>query len=237
MRASKRTAAVACLVLAAVAFVLFLPVPNDGAVVGGSESTTRATDVPYEWAFDSRQDMQLPELPTGCEATAVGTLLRMNGVLVTKLQVADAMPKSDSDFVAYFLGDPYSPKGWACMAPCGAMTANRFLETEGRLAAVELTGADLGELPLPCAVWATIGMDDPVPSGRVKDGYELMQNPHCVVVTSVDENVVSMVDPLEGIVQCDRAAFERIYDAMGRQSVWITDLDEALRIIRERGLQ
>lgn len=236
MRASKRAAVAAGLVLAAVAFALFLPGP-DGAVVDGSEDTMRATDAPYEWAFDGRQDMQLPELPTGCEATAVGTLLRMNGVPVTKFQVADAMPKSDSDFVACFLGDPYSPKGWACMAPCGARTANRFLETEGRLAAVELTGTDLGELPLPCAVWATIGMDDPVPSGRVKDGYELMQNPHCVVVTSVDEGVVSMVDPLEGIAQCDRAAFERIYEAMGRQSVWITDLDEALRIIRERGLQ
>lgn len=237
MRASKRAAAVAVVVLAALAVALVFPSMDDGAATGGAESAMRATDVPYEWVFDSRQDMQLPELPTGCEATAVGTLLRMNGVLVTKFQVADAMPKSDSDFVAYFLGDPYSSKGWACMAPCGARTANRFLEEDGRLAAVELTGTSLGELPLPCAVWATIGMDDPVPSGRAKDGYELMQNPHCVVVTAMDENVVSMVDPLEGAVQCDRATFERIYKAMGRQSVWITDLDEALRIIRERGLR
>lgn len=178
--------------------------------------------------------MQLPELPTGCEATAMGTLLRMNGVLVTKEQVAEAMPKSDTDFVNHFLGDPYSKSGWACMAPCGARTANRFLETEGKLAAVELEGVELGELPLPCAVWATIGMSDPIPSGIEREGYSLFHNPHCVVVTSVGDDVVSMVDPLEGVAECDLATFEGIYDEMGKQAVWITDLDEALQTTRER---
>ena len=91
-------------------------------------------DKPAKYVFDEKQDLQMPELPTGCEATALGTLLRMNGVNVTKFDVADAMPKSNgSDFVYSFWGNPYSATdGWACMAPCSVITANKFLKDAGK---------------------------------------------------------------------------------------------------------
>ena len=220
MRASKRTAVAAALVLAAVAFALFLPVPDDVVVVDGSESTTRATDAPYEWAFDSRQDLQLPELPTGCEATALGTLLRLNGIEAGKLDVADAMPKSDEDWVHSFLGDPYSVGGGCCMSPCLAATAREFLEGTGMLA-YQTEGCALADLPMPCVVWVTIGLADPQGPIREQGAYEMYYPSHCVVLLSLSDGYVQCVDPREGCVSYPLDRLQEVYRAMGAQAVYI----------------
>lgn len=167
----------------------------------------------------SDADLQNPELPTGCEATALSILLRMNGVNVTKFDVADAMPKG-TDFVNQFWGDPYSTSGWACMAPCSVATANMFLADTGKIV-VDLTGTELSELPAPCAVWVTIGMEDAIPSKYEKDGYVLMQNPHCLVVTDIKDDTVSTIDPLKGCVEYSRGQFEKVYKSLGSQAIYI----------------
>lgn len=190
------------------------------------------SDTPYEWVFNYGEDMQLPELPTGCEATAAATLARMNGCYITKTQVANALPKSDSDFVTAFLGDPYSEHGWATSAPCITNTLNGFFETEERLAAINLTGTDLFDLPLPCAVWATIDMTLPGAPARISDDYGLFRNTHCVVVTRVGEVAVDIIDPLRGDCQQRTDQFIEIYNAMGKQAVYVDDLTTILRMQR-----
>lgn len=173
---------------------------------------------PEDYVF-SDADLQNPELPTGCEATALSILLRMNGIDATKFDVADAMPKG-TDFVNQFWGDPYSATGWACMAPCSIATANIFLADTGKII-TDLTGTELSDIPVPSAVWVTIGMKDAVPSKYEKDGYVLMQNPHCLVVTSVNDDTVSTIDPLEGCVEYPREQFEKVYKALGSQAIYI----------------
>lgn len=54
---------------------------------------------------------QRPELPTGCEITAVTMMLQYKGVSVTKMQLAKAMPRS-SDPNKGFVGSPYKKSGW-----------------------------------------------------------------------------------------------------------------------------
>lgn len=54
---------------------------------------------------------QRPELPTGCEITAVTMMLRYAGCNVNKIQMANEMPRS-SDPNQGFVGDPYSVYGW-----------------------------------------------------------------------------------------------------------------------------
>lgn len=200
------------------------------------EMRLEVKDEPYVWVLDYTQDMQLPELPTGCEATAASTLMRMNGVYVTKFQVADAMPKSDDDFVNAFIGDPYSYSGWACSAPCVTRTINGFLDVEEKYAAVELTGTPLLELPTPCVVWATIDMVEPQEPRRVQDGYGLYANSHCVVLKEIKDDQVYLIDPLGGDPVYDVSFFEPIYDGMGRQAVYMTDIGTAVRMISERGV-
>lgn len=179
-------------------------------------------DKQVKYVFDEKQDLQMPELPTGCEATALGTLLRMNGVNVTKFDVADAMPKSDgSDFVYSFWGNPYSATdGWACMAPCSVITANKFLKNSNKVA-VEYTGADLTELKFPSVVWVTMYLNDPKPSNYESNGYRLFRNPHCVVVTRIELDSVYVIDPLVGEVAYPLERFNNVYKELGCQAVCI----------------
>lgn len=179
-------------------------------------------DKPAKYVFDEKQDLQMPELPTGCEATALGTLLRMNGVDVTKFDVADAMPKSDgSDFVYSFWGNPYSATdGWACMAPCSVITANKFLKNSNKVA-VEYTGTNLTDLKFPSAVWVTMYLNDPLPSNYESNGYRLFKNPHCVVVTRIELDSVYVIDPLVGEVAYPLERFNSVYKELGCQAVCI----------------
>lgn len=179
-------------------------------------------DKPAEYTFDEKQDLQMPELPTGCEATALGTLLRMNGVNVTKFDVADAMPKStNGDFVYSFWGNPYSSTdGWACMAPCSVITANMFLKNSNKIA-VEYTGTNLTDLKFPSAVWVTMYLNDPLPSNYESNGYKLFRNPHCVVVTKIEIDSVYVIDPLVGEVAYPLERFNNVYKKLGCQAVCI----------------
>lgn len=232
-RSNKVLFVLACTLVSA-ALVLFTACAPER--VERIEETLPVEDIPYTWVLDYTQDMQLPELPTGCEATAASTLLRMNGKYVTKQEVADAMPKSESDFVYAFLGDPYSYSGWACSAPCVTNTINGFCEFEEKIAAVEMTGTPLAELPLPAAVWVSIDLVDPEEPVRVVDGYGLYRNSHCMVVREVSDTGVSVIDPLGGDPVYDRATFESVYDAMGRQAVYVSDLKTIIQITNERGM-
>lgn len=54
---------------------------------------------------------QNPELPTGCEMTAVTMMLRYAGVNINKFQVAAETPRSSNGDYG-FVGNPYSPSGW-----------------------------------------------------------------------------------------------------------------------------
>lgn len=213
-------------------FLLCVSAPVENAQTDREIESFEVYDTPYEWVFNYNEDMQLPELPTGCEATAAATLARMDGFYVTKTQVADAMPKSDSDFVNSFLGDPYSEHGWATSAPCVTDTLNGFFEMEERRAAINLTGTDFFDLPLPCAVWATIDMTLPDAPVRTSEDYGLYRNTHCVVVTRVGDVAVDIIDPLRGDCQQPTDQFIEIYNAMGKQAVYVDDLTTILRIQR-----
>lgn len=171
---------------------------------------------PEPYIFDYSQDMQYPEMPNGCEATALSTLLRLNGYEVTKFEVADAMPKG-SDFVNQYIGNPYTYDSWACMAPCSTYTANLFAEAQ------DLTGTPLSDLPLPATVWVTIDMAEPVWSGYESQGYRLMNNPHCITVTNIDGDIAQVIDPLKGQIELSVPLLDDIYQKMGMQAVYVKE--------------
>lgn len=191
-------------------------------------------DISYEWIFDESEDLQLPELPTGCEATAASILSRMQGAFVTKTAVADALPRSNTDFVNAFIGNPYFYSGWSCSAKAITNTLNSIFSSREEFAAIELTGDDLDDLVLPAAVWISIGMTDPGSPALSSDGYLLYYDTHCVVVTDVTEDYVYTVDPLRGEIVYTREIFEPIYDKMGKEAVHVGKLDDVLKLMRER---
>lgn len=223
-RRINKVIAVFAVVVLALFIAMFASCNNvqKNTVIGHDVETPILYDKPSKYVFDEKQDLQMPELPTGCEATALGTLLRMNGIDVTKFDVADAMPKSDgSDFVYSFWGNPYSATdGWACMAPCSVITANKFLKDTCNVA-VEYTGTDLTDLKFPSAVWVTMYLNDPLPSNYESNGYRLFKNPHCVVVTRIELDSVYVIDPLVGEVAYPLERFNNVYKELGCQAVCI----------------
>lgn len=83
---------------------------------------------------------QMPELPTGCEMTAVAMLLQYKGIKISKFQVADQTPRSmNAD--AGFIGDPYSPTGGWVFPQGIAPVVNKYLGKS-----VDLTGASISTI-------------------------------------------------------------------------------------------
>lgn len=175
------------------------------------------------WYQVTDSDMQLPELPTGCEATALATDLRMMGVPVDKTEVAEAIPRTDdpSEAAFAFVGDPSTKEGWTCLAPCLVETANKLVPSQR--VAVDLTGTDLMDLPCPCVVYVTVDMSTATGSGELCGDHELLRNTHCVVLTAIDGETACYVDPLRGSARCPLPEFNRAYVANGSQAVYVCE--------------
>ncbi|MCH5463002.1 hypothetical protein HC026_10560 [Lactobacillus sp. LC28-10] len=123
---------------------------------------------------------QRPELPTGCEITAVTMLLKYAGANVSKVQLAKEMPYDDADCNKGFVGDPFTENGNSIYPP--ALIA---LITKYAGHATDLTGADLPALKAqidqnrPVVVWV----------GEF-DGFHT----HALVLIGYDANAVLVND-------------------------------------------
>ena len=75
---------------------------------------------------DAEVISQLPELPTGCEITAVTMMLRYAGYNVNKIQLANEMPRSNNGDYG-FVGNPFSPSGWWIFPTGIAPVVNKYV--------------------------------------------------------------------------------------------------------------
>lgn len=176
--------------------------------------------VPVPYSFDPAADLQYPELPTGCEATAGSILLRMNGYDVSKTEVADAMPKSTTDFVEHFNGDPYAygPYLQTCSGPCLEETLNGFIGDDAR--AVAIKDMELDQIHTPFCAWVTMGLSESYVMAS-SNGYVAVSGNHCVCVISVTDEKILCIDPLKGLMEYRFDAFDRAYRLLGMQSVTV----------------
>ena len=193
---------------------------------------------------------QNPELPTGCEITALTMMLHYYGFDVAKTTMAsDYLPtiKSwrtyyDEDGVRhgpnlynFFLGDPYSEKGVICGAGAIETAANKFFKDElASYTAVNITGAEVTDLytyvekNIPVFVCITISMRD---RGELRGSWiteegttvDWTGRDHGGVLIGYTENTVTIADPIAGRVTYQRAHFESVYEQRGRQAVVLTD--------------
>lgn len=192
---------------------------------------------------------QLPELPTGCEVTALAAALRFYGLPADKEELAlTYLPKEEfvtADGIKYgadpeecFAGDPFSAGGYGAMSSVIERTANAFLKDCGStLTAAAVRDTDLsfflerlihGE---PSLVWVTIDMKDSFISDSwlTRDGRQVywQANEHCVVLAGYDEQagLIYCADPLKDTARLtayDAELFtERFYE-MGAQGVIFT---------------
>lgn len=158
---------------------------------------------------------QFPELPTGCEATALTMLLRYYGVNVTKQNVANKIPRVSLPYyknkIRYggdpnkgFIGSPYSASSYGVFEKPILKVLNEYMPNR----AEDLTGKTLGELleyvkaGKPVMIWATIDMQNIIyrQSWKLVTG-EVFRWPgkeHAVVITGYDNRYIYLNDPYTG---------------------------------------
>ena len=188
----------------------------------GEDGLTDRGTVGY--SIDVIPIMQYPELPEGCEITALTAELNFFGFALNKLDMADNyLPKSDNlraDPNEYYLLDPRS-NGYYCFAPVLVKTVNNYNLAHGTdIYAEDLTGCEVTDLykqiskGIPVVVWGTVDMDDPV-----IDRSGLYDNLHCFLLSGYTNNTVTLTDSINGIITVRRAQFERIWKMTGSRAM------------------
>ncbi|MDA3730271.1 C39 family peptidase [Niameybacter massiliensis] len=191
---------------------------------------------------------QFPELPTGCEATALTMLLRYYGVDVTKQQVADSLPKEPVSYykngVRYggdpnkgFVGNPYSKSSYGVFEKPILQVINKYLPERGE----NLTGKTLDQLlevvkdGRPVMIWATINMLDVVYQQRWRlDTGEMFSwpgNEHALLLVGYDSTYIYLNDPYTGQEKkYKREVVENRYNTLGKRAVAILPEEKVLKL-------
>ena len=187
---------------------------------------------------------QLPELPTGCEVTALAMMLNYYGLDIDKTELAqEYLPTVPAQFYCgedgllygldmsrFFVGDPFTEGGYICGTEAILSAANNYLVSQGSsLLALDASGSSPDDLfrlvsqDTPVLVWVTIAMEErqPTEGWYTEDGIyqEWSMNDHGAVLIGYSEDTVTLADPLAGIVEYDRDAFESVYLSRGSQCV------------------
>lgn len=189
---------------------------------------------------------QMPELPTGCEITALTMVLNYYGYEIDKVTMATQyLPCTSanlyygddgllygSDLNDYFVGDPTTELGYICGTGAIVTAADSYLEDAGsELRAEDITGAEPEELyelvseNIPVVVWVTIEMADRQDAqGWYTEQGEYVDwstNDHGAVLVGYSENAVTIADPISGLVEYDKDQFESVFESRGNQCVII----------------
>ncbi len=197
--------------------------------------------------IDMENIQQLPELPVGCEITALTILLRHCGFDAEKTDMArnylptswgnaryeDGKTYKDS-FFNYFIGDPFG-KGYGCFSGAIETAAKNYIADHGGgFTVMNISGSHPDVLydylaeGTPVLCWATDGMIEPEyyetwydnETGEQLDWY---LNEHCFVLAgfNMSADLVTLNDPMKGIIDYNINKFETRYDQMHRQAIVI----------------
>lgn len=185
--------------------------------------------------------LQNPELPNGCEATSVSMLLCYAGCPVQKTQIVALTPTvpltydgsrwHGADPAQAYTGNA-EDKGFYCFAAPVAAAVNSYCMQQGSAhRAKDITGVTDTRLweylkqNKPVAVWITLDGSAPQYSSYTwyadDTGQEIQAyaNLHCAVLTGMDQNTVTLADPLQGTRQMDKSVFLACFEQMGRRAV------------------
>jgi uncharacterized protein YvpB len=204
--------------------------------------------------IDMENILQLPELPTGCEITALTTLLRFYGYDADKVTMAsDYLPTSwgnyteidgqiyKDSFFDYFIGDP-AGTGYGCFSPAIMTAAEKFLAENPRpdgkvYEAVNISGCNPDEMydlliaGTPVMCWATDGMIEPEyyeswfdnATGEKLDWY-LNEHAFVLVGFNMDAGLITLNDPMKGIIDYSKTRFEMRFNQMYSQAIYIREV-------------
>lgn len=193
-------------------------------------------ELPSYVSLDMPEIWQLPELPTGCEATAMTIAIDYMGFDLDKETFAKKyMRYSVDDMAEGFMGDPFEEDGAGILPPALADSCNDYLKSQGSdLQAFETTTYTFGELlaltakGYPVVIWVTTNYEAPEKSstGSARNGinYQWYTNEHCVVIQgyNLDTGRIVLSDPGCGYIGQNLDAVRYLCESIGRYSVAIS---------------
>lgn len=190
---------------------------------------------------------QNPELPTGCEITALTTVLNYYGFNVSKsVMAANYLPKSTefpANFWDVFLGDPTKSTGFGCYAKPIVDAANKyFKDNNADFIAVDHSGSQFESLlaevenGTPVLIWGTSydkkekNLREPYTTYEwTIDGKKIqwIAPEHCMVLIGydIDRGIAIISDPQRGIVEYDLETVKARYIVLHSQCVVIKRVD------------
>jgi uncharacterized protein YvpB len=187
-------------------------------------------------------ELQLPELPRGCEVTSLAMLLASQGLNVSKLELAERIKKDNTPFQIKdsqtFYGNPHvgfvgsindiNKRGYGVYHEPIFELLNEFMPNM----ALDISGCDFEDLfyylaldipvwvisnstyaPLPKSVFKTWNTSQ----GKISITYQ----EHSVLLIGFDEELVYFNDPLDTAISAPRALFAEAWKQMGSQAVTI----------------
>lgn len=170
--------------------------------------------------------LQYPDLPAGCEITSLTCVLNSMGFEVTMTEIADEYLEYGEDYLHQYVGSPYEYGG--AFTPALVIAANNFLTAQGsEYRAYDLSGSSFDNLldcvrvGYPVLIWTTMFMEEPLYTDIFIEDRQWYDNEHCVVLYGIDDEELLVNDPLQGLIRCDRAQFQYLYEACGSMALVI----------------
>lgn len=205
-----------------------------------SISSLDNTDYPDSFSLDIPYISQYPQLPTGCEITALAEVLHYLGYNIDKEELArNYLDMKDTAtkgcFVEYFWGSPWKSSGSGCFAPAIANAANAFFKANDSKHSAYIMSYQPPEMLYaqlanghPVIVWTCFDYNvTEIKYNEVvlDDGtvFTWPRNEHCVALAGYDivKRTVTLADPTYGIVERDMDKFEDYYKRYYYQAVVI----------------
>lgn len=189
--------------------------------------------------------LQNPELPNGCEITALTAILNYFEIDESKKNMAkEYLPKEPFKFEeglkigpdpnTAYAGDPREQNGgWYVFAPPIVEAAEKVINDHQKsLRAENISGSNPEEIltymdqNIPVMVWVTKDLSAPVKRGgwyidETNEFHASFTNLHTVVLHGWKDGEVYVMDPLKGTVSYPEAKFFESYLALGSQAIII----------------
>lgn len=184
---------------------------------------------------------QMPELPSGCEITALAMLLNWSGLNIDKQDLARAIPKESVPVLKSgvlrggnpnmsFVGDPFSGNGFGVYHKPIAALINKYLPDKSE----DITGKTFEDIlkiidsGRPLVVWATVDMKEPRLYTSWYDRYgakvKWMGPEHAFLLVGYSDTDVIVNDPYTGRREYyPIPLFKNRWETMGKQAVTVRD--------------
>lgn len=187
-------------------------------------------DTPVQYPADNVQQItMLPNYPSGDEFATAVCFLKAYGYDVDIQTLITYMNYDDNNFLKCYVGNPTTNTGY-CYAPALVVCMNNYLyQIDAQLRTRNMSEISLSDFITyvndrhPIIIWYTIDNQEPqyIENIYYNGRIQMYQNEQVVLVYKIQNDVVSIIDPIEGQLEVPIEDFQHIWESCGSQAIGI----------------